>query len=108
SWDDRSSASGFAMTSTSVLRITGSSCTSRRGVRYGAWPNGSGGALMGSQSIETARQGFEAWQQGDFDTIEAMLDPEVQWRSFEPGDWECKSREDVMRTLGERHAQGFG
>ncbi len=63
---------------------------------------------MGGQSMETARQGFEAWQRGDFDTIEAMLDPAVQWRWFEPGDWDCRSREDVMRTLRERYAQGFG
>ena len=63
---------------------------------------------MGSQTMETARQGLEAWQRGDFDTIEAMLDPDVQWRWFEPGEWDCRSREDVMRTLRERHAQGFG
>ncbi len=63
---------------------------------------------MGGQSMKTARQGFEAWQRGDFETIEAMLDPDVRWRWFEPGDWDCRSRQDVMRTLRERYAQGFG
>ncbi len=63
---------------------------------------------MGGQSMETARRGFEAWQRGDFETIKAMLDPNVRWRWFEPGDWDCRSREDVMRTLRERYVQGFG
>ena len=63
---------------------------------------------MSSDTLELARRGFGAWQQGDFETIQAMLDPAVQWRWFEPGDWDCHSRDDVMRTLRERHAQGFG
>src|SRR2546422_498377 len=58
--------------------------------------------------MEAARRGFEAWRRGDFDTIESMLDPAVQWRWFEPGDWDCRSRDDVMRTLRDRHAAGFG
>jgi hypothetical protein len=36
-----------------------------------------------------------------------MLDPNVEWRWFEPGEWDCHSREDVMRTLRERYEQGF-
>ncbi|MDP9223437.1 MAG: hypothetical protein M3P18_06200 [Actinomycetota bacterium] len=63
---------------------------------------------MSSHSMDTARRGFEAWQRGDFETIEAILDAHVQWRWFEPGDWDCQSREDVMRTLRERYEQGFG
>ena len=54
-----------------------------------------------------AQEGFHAWRRGDFATIEAMLDPEVEWRWFEPGDWDCQSRDDVMRTLRARYAQGF-
>ena len=63
---------------------------------------------MSEETLTLAREGFAAWQQGQFDTIESILDPQVQWRWIEPGDWDCRSREDVMRTLRERHAEGFG
>jgi hypothetical protein len=36
-----------------------------------------------------------------------MLDPDIQWHWFEPGKWDCRGREDVMRTLRERYDQGF-
>jgi ketosteroid isomerase-like protein len=62
---------------------------------------------MSEETLALARRGFAAWQQGDFDTIEAMLDPAVSWHWFESGDWDCKSRDDVMRTLRQRHEQGF-
>ena len=63
---------------------------------------------MSEQTMALAREGFGAWRRGDFATIEAMLDPDVQWRWFEPGEWDCHSRDDVMRTLRERYEQGFG
>jgi ketosteroid isomerase-like protein len=57
--------------------------------------------------IEIAHEGFEAWRRGDFETIEGILDPKATWRWFEPGEWDCHSRDDIMRTLRERHEQGF-
>jgi len=48
-----------------------------------------------------------AWHRGDFATIEEMLEPDVEWRSFEPGEWDCNNRNDVMQTLRDRHKQGF-
>ena len=65
---------------------------------------------MGGEAgeMKLARDGFAAWQRGDFDAVEDMLDPAVRWGWFEPGDWDCQSRQDVMRTLRERHQQGFG
>jgi ketosteroid isomerase-like protein len=62
---------------------------------------------MSAETVEEARKGFTAWQEGDFDTIEAMLDRNVTWHWFEPGDWDCNGREDVMRTLRERYDEGF-
>jgi len=56
---------------------------------------------------EVAREGMEAWRRGDFETIERMLDPNVEWRWFEPGDWDCRNREDVMQVLRQRFEQGF-
>jgi hypothetical protein len=50
---------------------------------------------MSEQTMKLAREGFGAWQRGDFDTLEAMLDPGVRWHWFEPGEWDCHSRDDV-------------
>jgi ketosteroid isomerase-like protein len=63
--------------------------------------------LMSDMTMELARMGFAAWQQGDFATIEALLDPAVQWRWFEPGEWDCHGRQDVMDVIRERYEQGF-
>jgi ketosteroid isomerase-like protein len=57
--------------------------------------------------MAVARDGLEAWRRGDFETLERILDQDVEWRWFEAGEWDCRSREDVMRTLRERYDQGF-
>jgi ketosteroid isomerase-like protein len=61
-----------------------------------------------SDELGLASQGLEAWRRGDLSAVEAMLDPSATWRAFEPGDWDCENREDILRTLRERHEQGFG
>ena len=61
-----------------------------------------------SSARALAEDGFDAWRRGDFDALEEMFAPDVEWRWFEPGDWDCHSRKDVMRTLRQRHAAGFG
>jgi ketosteroid isomerase-like protein len=62
---------------------------------------------MSGTPTEVAREGMEAWRRGDFETIERILDPNVEWHWFEPGDWDCHSRDDVMRVLRQRFEQGF-
>jgi ketosteroid isomerase-like protein len=62
---------------------------------------------MSKDSMAIATEGLEAWRRGDFETLERLLDPAVEWRWFEPGEWDCHNREDVMRTLRERYEQGF-
>jgi ketosteroid isomerase-like protein len=52
-------------------------------------------------------RGWRRGRRGDFETIERLLDPDVEWRWFEPGDWDCHTREDVMQTLRQRFEQGF-
>ena len=62
---------------------------------------------VSSDPMTVATEGLEAWRKGDFETLERILDPDVEWRWFEPGEWDCQNREDVMRTLRERYEQGF-
>jgi ketosteroid isomerase-like protein len=62
---------------------------------------------MSDKTLALARHGLNAWQRGDFASIEAMLDPAVEWRSFEPGEWDCHGRHDVMHVRRERYEQGF-
>src|SRR3989442_15613791 len=63
--------------------------------------------MSNSSSLTVVQQGFDAWRRGDFDALGAIFAPEVEWRWFEPGDWDCHNRDDVMRTLRQRHAAGF-
>jgi ketosteroid isomerase-like protein len=62
---------------------------------------------VSSKLAEIAREGLEAWRKGDFETIEDILDPNVEWHATEPGESDCHGRDDVMQTLRERYEQGF-
>ena len=62
---------------------------------------------MASDAVARVQRGIQAWQSGDFETIEALLDPAAEWHAVEPGDWDCHGRDEVMATLRERHEQGF-
>ena len=62
---------------------------------------------MGNDPMAIATAGLEAWRSGDFDAVESILHPAVEWGWFEPGEWDCHNRDDVMRTLRERYEQGF-
>ena len=63
--------------------------------------------MSDSSSLAIAQRGFDGWRRGDFDALETIVAPDVEWRWLEPGDWDCHSRADVMRTLRQRHAAGF-
>ena len=63
---------------------------------------------MSERELALAEEGLAAWRRGDFETVESMLDPAATWRWFEPGEWDCENRADVLRTLRERYEQGFG
>src|SRR5919201_5737631 len=63
--------------------------------------------MSSSRSLRLAERGFESWRRGDFDALDQMFAPEVEWRWFEAGEWDCHSRTEVMRTLRQRHAAGF-
>jgi ketosteroid isomerase-like protein len=57
--------------------------------------------------LDLARAGLDAWKRGDFEALEELLAPEATWRAVEPGEWDCESRDDVLRTLRDRYEQGF-
>jgi ketosteroid isomerase-like protein len=63
--------------------------------------------MSDSSSLTVAEHGLDAWRRGDFDALEAIFAADVEWLWFEPGDWDCHSRDDVMQTLRQRHAAGF-
>jgi ketosteroid isomerase-like protein len=57
--------------------------------------------------LDLARAGLYAWTRGDFEALENLLAPDATWRAVEPGEWDCESREEVLRTLRDRYEQGF-
>ncbi len=63
---------------------------------------------VSERELALAREGLEAWRRGDFARLESMLDPAATWQGWERGEWDCANRDDVIRTLRERHEQGFG
>ena len=62
---------------------------------------------MSEETLRLAREGLEAWRRGDFAAIEEVLAPEAQWRWWEPGEWDCRDRDDILDRLRERYDQGF-
>jgi ketosteroid isomerase-like protein len=52
------------------------------------------------------RSGFEAFLRGDWDALSRVLDPDVQWLWYEPGEWDCHDRTKVLATLTERQREG--
>ncbi len=54
------------------------------------------------------QRGLEAWIGGDLDALAAVLDPHVSLRAVEPGPWDCDGRDEVMRLLRLRQAEGIG
>jgi ketosteroid isomerase-like protein len=63
--------------------------------------------LVSTDAVAVATEGLAAWRRGDFDTLERILDPNVEWIAFDPGEGDCHGRADVMRVLRERYEQGF-
>jgi len=61
---------------------------------------------VSTTNAELVRSGFEAFLRGDWDALGRVLDPDVQWLWYEPGDWDCHDRRKVLATLFERQRQG--
>src|SRR6476620_7926326 len=57
---------------------------------------------MNAELMERARVGLQAWQDGDLSALEELLDPDVELFWWEPGDWDCHGRDDVIQLLTQR------
>ena len=88
-----------------AIRPPATKRTSR--TRPAPWTSGCNLVAVGREPSEIAREGLEAWRKGDFETIEEILDRNVEWLATEAGEWDCHGRDDVMQTLRERYEQGF-
>lgn len=61
---------------------------------------------MDADLFERARAGLQSWQDGDLSVLEELLDPDVELLWWEPGDWDCHSRDEVLRLLRTRQEEG--
>jgi ketosteroid isomerase-like protein len=63
---------------------------------------------VSDRELAIVQKGLRTWQRGDFGVVESLLDPAATWHWFEPGEWDCENREQVVERLRERYEQGFG
>ncbi len=56
---------------------------------------------MTEESLDTIREFHLALQGGDFDTMSALLAPDVTWRAAPGEDAVCANREEVLARLRE-------
>src|SRR4051812_11745664 len=63
-------------------------------------------ALMAAGNDELVRSSFDAFLRGDWDALAQVMDPDVEWLWYEPGDWDCHDRRKVLATLFERQREG--
>jgi uncharacterized protein len=55
---------------------------------------------------ELVRSSFDAFLRGDWEALSRVMDPNVEWLWYEPGDWDCHDRKKVLATLFERQREG--
>ena len=60
---------------------------------------------MSEQNVELARRGYEALVRGDLDTVAELFAPDLSWRWWQPGPWDCHNREEAMTVIRERIEQ---
>jgi ketosteroid isomerase-like protein len=59
-----------------------------------------------AELMDRARAGVEVWMRGDVSALAPLLDPEVELLWWEPGDWDCHGRDEVLSLLRERADAG--
>ena len=63
---------------------------------------------MTAELLDKARGGLEAWLRGDVEALAPLLDPEVELLWWEPGEWDCQGRDEVLSLLRQRKREGAG
>jgi ketosteroid isomerase-like protein/catechol 2,3-dioxygenase-like lactoylglutathione lyase family enzyme len=61
---------------------------------------------MSSGNADLVRGGFEAFLDGDFDTLRGLMDPDAQWLWYEQNPGDCHDPDTILKTLRERHQEG--
>ena len=61
---------------------------------------------VATSNDELVRSSFDAFLRGDWDTLGQVMDSGVQWLWYEPGEWDCHGREQVLATLFDRRRDG--
>ena len=61
---------------------------------------------MATGNDELVRSSFDAFLRGDWSALAEVLDPQVEWLWYEPGEWDCHDRRKVLATLFERQREG--
>jgi ketosteroid isomerase-like protein len=56
-------------------------------------------------NVELVLRGYWAFVAGDLDTVAEMLDPEIEWISFEPAS--SADHENVLAILADRFEEGY-
>jgi ketosteroid isomerase-like protein len=59
-----------------------------------------------AENASLVRTSLDAFLPGDWDALRQMMDPEVQWLWYEPGEWDCHDRRKVLATLFDRQREG--
>src|SRR6476661_6461531 len=55
---------------------------------------------------ELVRSSFDAFLRGDWEALSRIMDPQVEWLWYEPGEWDCHDRKKVLATLFDRQREG--
>ena len=62
---------------------------------------------MSHESAEVLLRGYHAFIDGDLETIEAMLDPDVEWVAAGESDAIVVSRDRVLEVVADRAAENY-
>jgi ketosteroid isomerase-like protein len=62
---------------------------------------------MSHESAELLLRGYHAFVAGDLETIETLLDPDVEWVAAEESDAILVSRDRVLEVLADRVAEEY-
>jgi ketosteroid isomerase-like protein len=60
---------------------------------------------VATRDEELVRRGYEAVLHGDLELLEDLMAPDLSWRWWERGPWDCESREEALAVIGERLSQ---